>query len=130
MLHKKTIIWKLFWFFFLFSGQLIYASDSDFLFIENKGQNPINVEAKVNLPGGSLFIEKGVFTYHFFDQQKLADFHNLRKIERNIKAHAFKVKFKNANKDMQIILKEKARFFENYFIGNDRNKWAMVVTFP
>ncbi len=127
MLHKKTIIWKLFWFFFLFSGQLIYASDSDFLFIENKGQNPINVEAKVNLPGGSLFIEKGVFTYHFFDQQKLADFHNLRKIERNMKTHAFKVKFKNANKDMQIILKEKARFFENYFIGNDRNKWAEKV---
>jgi len=127
MLRKKTFICKPFWFFFLFSAQLIYAADFDFSFIENKGQYPINVEAKVNLPGGSLFIEKGVFTYHFFDQQKLTDLHNLRTADRNMKGHVFKIKFKNANKDMQIILEEKGGFFENYFIGNDKNKWAENV---
>ena len=35
-------------------------------FIENKGQFPKQVKAKINLPSGSLFIEKGKLIYGCF----------------------------------------------------------------
>ena len=79
----------------LFSVQLLFATEPSFIFIENKGQMPQNIQAKVNLPGGALFVENGAFTYHFYNQKKLVDIHNLRTNDRSMDAHAFKVVFKN-----------------------------------
>ena len=95
MLHSRSIIKKLIGLLFLFSFHLLSASNFSYPFIENKGQFKKSIGAKVNLPGGALFIEKGIFTYNFYDQKKLADFHNLRTNDRNLKAHAFKLIFKN-----------------------------------
>ena len=81
--------------FFLFLVQSLFATEFSFPFVENKGQLPINIQAKVNLPGGSLFIENGLFTYHFFDLQKLAAIHEVRANDKVIKTHAFQVVFKN-----------------------------------
>ena len=88
MLHSKSFFTKHLIVFLLFSVQSIFATDFTFPFIENKGQLPSNVKAKVNLPGGSLFVEEGIFTYHFFDQKKLAAIHHARATDRVIKTHA------------------------------------------
>ena len=95
MLYTKSKSQKLVTLLFLFSVHLCFATDFKYPFTQNKGQFSEIVIAKVNLPGGALFIEKGTFKYNFYDQQKLADIHNHRTIDRSIKAHAFKVIFNN-----------------------------------
>jgi hypothetical protein len=127
MLYTKSKSQKLVTLLFLFSVHLCFATDFKHPFTQNKGQFSEIVIAKVNLPGGALFIEKGTFTYNFYDQQKLADIHNHRTIDRSIKAHAFKVIFKNANENIESLLEEKSIFFENYFLGNNKNYWAENV---
>ena len=127
MLNKISIVQKLILLLFFLSVQFIYATDLENPFIKNKGQLPQKVIAKVCLPGGALFIEKGIFTYHFYNQQKLADIHNHRTTDRSIKAHAFKVIFKNANENIESFLEEKSEFFENYYLGNNQNNWAENV---
>ena len=124
MLHSKSIIKKLIGLLFLFPFHLLFASDFAYPFIENKGQFKKSIGAKVNLPGGALFIEKGTLTYNFYDQQKLADFHNLRTNDRSMKGHAFKVIFRNPNEHIEYFLEGESVFFENYFLGNDKNKWT------
>jgi hypothetical protein len=127
MLNKISIVKKPILLLFFLSGQFIYATDLENPFIKNKGQLPQKVIAKVCLPGGALFIEKGIFTYHFYNQQKLADIHNHRTTDRSIKAHAFKVIFKNSNENIESFLEEKSEFFENYYLGNNQNNWAENV---
>ena len=127
MLYSKSIIKKLIGLLFLFPFHLLAASDFAYPFIQNKGQFKKSIGAKVNLPGGALFIEKGTLTYNFYNQQKLADFHNLRTNDRSMKAHAFKVIFKNSNENIEHFLEGESVFFENYFLGNDKNKWTENV---
>lgn len=127
MLQIKSISQKLITLLFFLLVNFIYANEFENSFIKNKGQLPKKVIAKVNLPGGALFIEKGTFTYNFYDQQKLADIHNHRTTDRGIKAHAFKVIFKNTNENMESFLEEKSLFFENYYLGNNKNYWAEKV---
>ena len=55
----------------LFFSILFYNSKSQNPFIENKGQLPANVNSKVVLPGGALFIEQDKFTYAFYNQEQL-----------------------------------------------------------
>ena len=57
----------------LFCSILFYNSKSQNPFIENKGQLPANVNSKVVLPGGALFIEQDKFTYAFYNQEQLAE---------------------------------------------------------
>ena len=121
MLHTKRKSQKQITLLFLFLVHFCFATDFKHPFIQNKGQFSEIVIAKVNLPGGALFIEKGIFTYHFYNQQKLADIHNHRTTDRSIKAHAFKVIFKNANENIESFLEEKSEFFENYYLGNNQN---------
>ena len=60
-------------------GLLFFVSSikAQNIFIENKGQFPNQVNAKVNLPSGSLFIEQGVLVYAFYSASQLASVHDL-----------------------------------------------------
>ena len=52
------------WLISLFmSISLLSFSQSEFPFIENKGQLPEFVFSKVKVPNGAIFIENGKFTY-------------------------------------------------------------------
>jgi hypothetical protein len=57
----------------------VYFSHSQNPFIENKGQLPKQVKAKVNLPSGSLFIEDAKLTYAFYSGEQLAQIHDLER---------------------------------------------------
>ena len=67
------------------------------LFVENKGQLPKYVVAKVNLPSGALFIEEGKLTYAFYSGEQLAQIHDLVKVDKTIDAHSYSVEFLNSN---------------------------------
>ena len=95
-------------------------------FIENKGQFPKQVIAKVTVPQGSLFIEKGKLIYTFFSAEELSQIHDLQKTERFIRAHSYSVEFLNSNNKITSELLEESDYYENYYIGANDN-WASNI---
>ncbi len=95
-------------------------------FIENKGQFPKQVKAKVKLPSGSLFIEDSKLIYAFYSSEQLAASHDLSRSIKFIDAHAYTMDFINSNTNASTELLEESNYYENYFLGNKSN-WAVDV---
>src|ERR1035437_1133837 len=99
-------------------------------FTENKSQWDKKVLYRAQLDGGVLFLEKNCFTYNFYDKETLRKNHvkkehtsTSKKLEQ-IRSHAFRMTFVNALKDPEISSKQVTADYCNFFIGNDKNKWA------
>ncbi len=105
---------------------LVYNIKAQNTFIQNKGQFPKQVKAKVNLPSGSLFIEQGKLTYAFYSGEQLAAVHDLQALNKQIDAHSFFAEFINSNADVTTELLDESRYHENYFVG-EKSKWATGV---
>jgi gliding motility-associated-like protein len=95
-------------------------------FINNQGQFPKQVKAKVNLPSGSLFIENGKLVYAFYSADQLVSIHNLTATNKKIDAHAYVMQFINSNTDASVDFLDESKYYENYFLG-DKSKWALNV---
>ena len=108
---------------FFFFGFNVKSQNS---FIENKGQFPENIKAKVNLPSGSLYIQEGALTFAFYSSQELKDRHDLISNSDYISAHAYKMSFLNYNKNISTYLYDSSQFYENYFVG-EKSLWATDV---
>lgn len=131
------------WLLIVLSGELTLSQGSahshnhseqpsadHFLFKQNKGQWHENALFKTILADGSLFLEKDGLTYSFIDKTFIRSIHSENKpkeFPKSFKAHGVKVKFKNSNKNVLVTQKESSPFYENYFIGNDKSKWASDV---
>lgn len=103
---------------------IISSSQDNYCFIENKRQFPESVYSKVKVPSGAVFIEKGKFTYAFYNNKQLQERHNLSRKEDWIDAHSLSVSFMNYNKNSTIELLNKSNYYENYY--NTEN-WAEKV---
>ncbi len=101
--------------------------------IENKGQwnSDINFMAKIG--GGNVWFQNNSFTFEFFNQE---DIHNLHQATHGkytpsasdkIRQHAYSLNFLNANADVKMKSSDKVDFYHNYYIGNDKSKWATKV---
>ena len=101
-------------------------ADAQNTFIENKGQFPVKVIAKVALPSGSMFIEKGGAKFVFYSAQQLKDRHDLIKHNNLIDAYSYHVNFLNSDSTSRFFLNEPSEYYENYFIG-DESFWASGV---
>ena len=97
------------------SISLFSFSQSVFPFTENKGQLPQTVFSKVKIPSGSVFIEKGKFTYSFYNGKQLQERHDLQRDENWIDAHSFSSNFINSNSNSSLILSDKSKYFENFY---------------
>lgn len=103
-------------------------------FIENKGQWEDNIVFKATIPGGDLYLEENEITYLFYnegDMERLGALHhheikNPTPQDFIMNLHAFKIKFLNAHTE-KISAAEPTSDYVNYFIGNDKNKWASNV---
>ena len=95
-------------------------------FIQNKGQLPGQVQAKVNLPSGALFIEEGKLTYAFYSGEQLAQIHDLEKVDRLVDAHSYTVDFLNSNNTIISELYDESKYYENYYTG-EKEAWATNV---
>lgn len=96
-------------------------------FTENKKQWDAKVLYRAQLDGGALFLEKNAFTYNFYDKETLRANHagsNKNGMIGPIRTHAFRMTFMNALKSVDASAKEMTHDYCNYFIGNDKNKWA------
>ena len=97
------------------------------IFEENKNQWPRQVMFEADFGGGKLFLEKKAFTYLLIENINFHDFNKNSKEAVNVHYHSFKVNFQNSNPDVAITGNELYSFHRNYFIGNDRSKWAADV---
>ena len=113
-------------FFMLFFNFLF--SQTTHPFIENKGQLPDGVISKINVPSGSIFIEKSSLVYSFYNNKQVSEQHNLRKQKQSIDAHAYKVSFIGSNNKSSYSFSGRSSYYENFYLSN-KKFWAKRVGF-
>lgn len=124
MKGKLKIAHIVFLLFFLFHPFIVFSQIS---FVQNHGQWDHRVLYQSDIPGGKIYIQKNALTYCFFDGEKLNNVMHGEIAPENVNAHAFKVEFLEANEDIQISQQNITGTHYNYFIGNDKSKWASNV---
>jgi gliding motility-associated-like protein len=131
---KTSFFYQLFIILIVVVGVNNAFSQSSIEFIENKGQFHDNVLYKSFIPGGALFLEKSGFTYNFIDEHDIKHshahhgYHGEEEDDGVLNFHAYKVNFVNANQSVNINPIDKTLDYNNYFLGNDRDKWAQNVS--
>ncbi|MBC7535164.1 MAG: PKD domain-containing protein [Ferruginibacter sp.] len=97
-------------------------------FVENKGQWDKNVQYKGDFNSGSFFLENGGFTVLLHNSADLAAVselgHGDGKQPVTLHSFSYKVKFLGASPFIKSIPEKPVSSYNNYFIGNDREKWA------
>jgi len=111
---------------------------SNLEFVENKGQWDSRVVLKGELGNGSFFLLKqgfSVLLHNPEDMKKMTDGHRGQSSEFHspkgaqskddiLRSHVYNVSFKGSNDQIEIIPDKPLPGYNNYFIGNDRSKWA------
>lgn len=102
-------------------------------FTENKNQWESQVLFRADVPMGYMYLEKTGFTFDLANPEDLA---NVFYIKDNgirvdpedliIGKHAYRIHFMHAN-DPVISKENRSTDYSNYFIGNEKNKWATEV---
>jgi gliding motility-associated-like protein len=122
--HKLFLRTFLFIFYLLnFSLGLLQAQ---ICFTQNKGQWDNKVLYNAEVPAGNLYLESNCFTYSFYDNSALHEFHegHIKTLPPTYKAHAFKVQFLGCTETKKLITSREENFTRNYFHGSDPSKWA------
>ncbi|MDP2388261.1 MAG: PKD domain-containing protein [Bacteroidota bacterium] len=127
-LSKKYILPLL---FFVFPSLCSFAHEhpetkaSLIRFTENKNQWDGFIKYRAQLDGGALFLQTNRLTYHFYDKDTYRSMHASRKIKvKEVKRHWFHVNFLNSNPGVVFKSHTPSSDYNNYFIGNDKSKWA------
>jgi gliding motility-associated-like protein len=92
--------------------------------IENKGQWDPQVICKANIPGGDLFITQSGIVYALVDEVALHNKTHNNNHSASVKGHNYKMVFSGAHAKPNIVKINPSSETYNYFIGNDKNKWA------
>lgn len=100
-------------------------------FEENKGQWHTNVKFKTEIVNGALFFENNGITTVFTNLNDVSEkAHHSQPIENEnlmVKEEAFRTYFVGSNPNVSISKKGGSSYYRNYFIGNDKTKWASNV---
>src|SRR5690554_6213493 len=99
-------------------------------FIENKGQWGDHVFFQNNVHGGNMWVEQGRVLFQLQDYSMLKDAHfSDLKTDKELtyKEKLIELKFVDTLKVTQIEKKGATDHYYNYFIGNDKSKWASDV---
>jgi gliding motility-associated-like protein len=106
-------------------------------YIENKGQWNEKVKFKVDMSGATAFLEKDGITYLLSDkiehnhqqhEKKALLIEEEHEIEQVIRYHAYNFRWLNTNSTVLLQPSVKEKAYNNYFIGNDKSKWASNVS--
>lgn len=116
--------------FFSFTQEVNHQHNSTYSFIENKGQWEENVLFKSKFDGGNLWVEQGRFLFQLQDFSDLHKNHGLSpdKIESwDAKERYLELLFWGSNDVNEITKSHSTKNYYNYFLGNDKSKWATNV---
>jgi gliding motility-associated-like protein len=112
-----------------------YSQNTDhqtgtYKFLENKGQWPDNVNYRGDAQGGYIWLERQGILYQF---NNFGEFHHAgielkvgeqpKVVQDFLFAH-----FVGANDSTLIVEKDKTTEYYNFFLGNDKSKWATGVS--
>lgn len=127
-LSKKYILPLLFFVFSCLCGiahEHPQTKASLIRFTENKNQWDGSIKYKAQLDGGALFLQENRLTYHFYDKDTYRSIHaNPKAKVKEVKRHWFHVNFLNSSTGVTFKSHTPAPDYTNYFIGNDKTKWA------
>lgn len=102
-----------------------HALGQDAWMYPNKGQWHENVEFKISLSQGDLFLEKDGFTYSLSNGGKHteeADGHSDHDVEPFI-GHVIRTKFLGSSWDGNHFAADSSTFYNNYILGNNSEEW-------
>lgn len=110
------------------NGALIHK-DNKISFIQNNGQWISDAKYKAGIPGGAMFLTNEGFVYNFYSEQDMHDASEKYEAQEDlsneiIHYHSYRINFVGANSNPVFKGDEKRSNYNNYFIGNDKNKWA------
>lgn len=94
-------------------------------FSENKGQWDDNILFRSQMRAATLFVERDCFTIvlQHPDNATLNHHPNTPSDRHRYRQHAYKVHFENSHAD-RLTGEQKTDDYENYFIGNNPDRWA------
>lgn len=122
---KKASIFKSLVFAFTAIPLASFAEGPRMTFEENKNQWPRQVKYMADIQGGRIFLEQNTFTYVYKENINLH--HNPKYLPTDtfkVHYHSIKVNFENSNPHAEIIGNDLFPGHRNYYIGNDKSKWA------
>jgi len=95
-------------------------------FVPNQGQWPQGVKYKADFQGGRIWLEEKGILYQFTDYSEVhhADFKHKSKETPQIKEQLIYAQFIGANSNFTTTQSSPTNYYYNYFLGNDKNKWA------
>ncbi|MEO8591300.1 MAG: gliding motility-associated C-terminal domain-containing protein [Flavobacteriales bacterium] len=95
-------------------------------FIENKGQWPVGVTHRAELPGATVWCERGALVIDRYDAEALVGIHgNIAATPPDsLRHHAVRLRFISAVTDTRSEASREVSGRYNYFIGNDPAHWA------
>jgi len=112
-------------FLIIISPLVLYGQDEIWI-KPNRGQWHENVEYKIEVPSGNLFLESTGFTYHFSNQGDLLSHsdHSNSRHDDVFEQYVVSSKFLGANENIKFLEIGESEHYENYFLGNDSTKWV------
>lgn len=126
--YSLTIFYLL---IFVLAPQEAYCNEqSDFRFIENKGQWHPDVMFRTAIPGGDLYILKNKLKYVFYQNphrghEGISDAHNHRRESDDIHdVHSIDLSFFNSKSEAYLTGLDKVPGAVNYIKGSDPQKWV------
>ncbi|MEM7036376.1 MAG: PKD domain-containing protein, partial [Bacteroidota bacterium] len=101
-------------------------------FVENKQQWEPHIRYAAEIPRGKVYFEDGKLTYLLANLSHLHDawFHSDKprnEIQIPIEGHAWYMHFEGANPSPELVSDQRYPDYNNYFIGDDPEKWASKV---
>lgn len=114
--------------FFWFSG--ISQTESALVFIENDGQWEDNIDFRVSVPNGTVFLEGNSFTHVRYSGEDLEVHHEIKHedqvaaLDAIIRGHSWQSNFIGANTQVSASGVMQRSEYYNFFIGNNQSKWA------
>jgi gliding motility-associated-like protein len=103
-------------------------------FIENKGQFHPNIQFLLEIDGMIVYFEKDGVKYVFYDRESYHEMmvHSHQPEKKHTKTHridyhVIKTTFDGGDTSRNIVGSSPANFYQNYFFGNDPQKWQHHV---
>ncbi len=110
---------------------LVFGQQESVWMHPNKGQWDSQIEYRVDLSMGKMYIEKDGFTFSLYEHPKSHNHSDSEYAEDEVpeilKAHAVKTKFLGSSWNGERTENSVSEFYSNYFLGIDQSKWKSNV---
>jgi gliding motility-associated-like protein len=114
----------------IFAQEIEHQHSIHHAFIENKGQWDKNILFKTHFQGGNLWVQQGKLLFHLQDYSHFQKAHGNPLYTENsniFKQDVVHLNFAGANEITAIAKGKPTAEYYNYFIGNNKSKWASDV---